>query len=975
MSALLAKTKLTPEAMGDAGTMRGLLQRMDAEGDGLHVQSHYTVAGSYQERVEKVNAAFRLWYREDDNYDYRYSSILAIDENEITFYTDSYYNGGIKYYVIPYAIDASGTVTLDKATINEADATIIVTKLAETTVVQSDAIPAEAVVGETVIDPAKDVVAPIPAVADATPTVPIATTPVIEPVVAEPVAVIEPVVETPVVAEPVAAVVAQAEVETEIDRLLQSADPKLLLQSRADDGVTGESYAKIVQAQTETINGKPHMVLDVIATRGDIENSQGQVYPTRVWAKQVARLNEQARAGKMTGKLEHQGDSGLETVAIVWQADSFRMEGNDLRAKAVVIQAGAGLTLEGFVNAGGNSDFSTVGYGSSKPEKWQGRDVQMIQDDFVCTRIDAVKFGSSFGSTTVGVSTETIPAPQTQSDPDPTAPLAQSEPISPTASIDTDPTTPETQMSQSTTTITPTPEERMQAQALKANLVQARTNMLTEARDSLDAKGVEMYEQALTEATDAASLMQAHDDWFPKLERNFPKADAPTGQTQGVTRAPSIWIQHDKAETAPKNTDELLDRLVQHLPTSYESGGQKDAEAAKEGLVEQSHMVSPRAACRRLLQSIAGKGKGRTELNALLALEQGRTDYAENMLSQSLATGSTTASGNVNPGGAPLSAPMIFSLVSRVFPQLIAGEIASIQPMDRPAGKIFFKDALRVYDGTNANDKRIDINTSAQPFDPNFSNNNTEGSFPALVRIRLSSIDVTAVEKKLAAQWTIEESQDLEAYHGLDAQAELVTAISEEIAIEKNMLVLNGMLAAATGTPYTYGTVAPAGWTQKDWNEEISTYINFMLIDLMTARHNPATHLVMGPKAYAFLSRIVKWTVSPLAQDMNNVPMIAGATYNQMVTLTNGVSLRIIVTSLWTGANSYKMLAIRRGPTWSETPYVWSPYKEYTTPPFINPADFSTMQGYMTRDAYTAVIPDSMAVLTVAPGQTGVALT
>src|SRR5690606_1387357 len=168
----------------------------------------------------------------------------------------------------------------------------------------------------------------------------------------------------------------------------------------------------------------------------------------------------------------------------------------------------------------------------------------------------------------------------------------------------------------------------------------------------------------------------------------------------------------------------------------------------------------------------------------LLALEQGKIAKAESILTQSLPTGATVAGGNVDPGGAPLSAPLIFPLIRRVFPMYIMNEIASIQPMDRPEGKIFYRDQLRTEDPAPGQTQRIDLNTSSNPFNSSYADNNVEGSAASIIKLSLQSVTVTAQTKKLAAAWSIEEMQDLRAYHGLDAAQELMNGTAREMAIE-----------------------------------------------------------------------------------------------------------------------------------------------------------------------------------------------
>jgi hypothetical protein len=52
------------------------------------------------------------------------------------------------------------------------------------------------------------------------------------------------------------------------------------------------------------------------------------------------------------------------------------------------------------------------------------------------------------------------------------------------------------------------------------------------------------------------------------------------------------------------------------------------------------------------------------------------------------------------------------------------------------------------------------------------------------IDIKVDSVSVTAITKKLKAKWTPELQQDINAYHNLDAEVELTSILSEQIALE-----------------------------------------------------------------------------------------------------------------------------------------------------------------------------------------------
>ena len=63
------------------------------------------------------------------------------------------------------------------------------------------------------------------------------------------------------------------------------------------------------------------------------------------------------------------------------------------------------------------------------------------------------------------------------------------------------------------------------------------------------------------------------------------------------------------------------------------------------------------------------------------------------------------------------------------------------------------------------------------------------------IDIKVDSISVTAVTKKLKAKWTPELGQDLNAYHNLDAEVELTSILSEQIALEIDREILKDLVA------------------------------------------------------------------------------------------------------------------------------------------------------------------------------------
>lgn len=170
--------------------------------------------------------------------------------------------------------------------------------------------------------------------------------------------------------------------------------------------------------------------------------------------------------------------------------------------------------------------------------------------------------------------------------------------------------------------------------------------------------------------------------------------------------------------------------------------------------------------------------------------------------------------------------PVLISLVRRAMPNLIAYDIAGVQPMTGPTGLIF---AMRSKYGT--------ANSTAEAFyneaDTDFSGagtmagttgtaatantgtgmstataealGTTGGQF-AEMAFSIEKVAVEAKSRALKAEYTTELAQDLKAVHGLDAETELANILSSEILVEINREVVRTIYSSAvTGAANTSG--------------------------------------------------------------------------------------------------------------------------------------------------------------------------
>jgi len=941
-------------------------------GDDVPVtQSHYHVDGSLEDFSSKVSSAFRLWKRTRDDSS-RWSYILGIFTDCILYYTSDWESDTYKYYMVDFSVNGD-TVTIDPESIEECGVKMVITALG---VDDDDSDPADdgaaeqAATGGTSMDKEQEKSKVLQAGDDVTNTDKTVASDALKSGEAEHSDDNPNVVEPKTAAETAGASVPDASGEATSSGEIEHSGDEGVSKAAGDNSTDGavktemgkeaagtkqqaiqslsvdshnESIAYVtVQSIEDKPDGSKLMKLQGIATRGDIVNGAGEVYPTKVWQDNMARMNKEAAAGKFIGKLEHPGkEQGLVDTAIKF--DKFWLQGADVWFDATVVPTEPyGKNLQALIEAGVQVDMSSRGYGTFQLQNWRGIERSVMQDGFICTAFDAVWKGASTGSGVKSVSyqSEQIPSEETQETMDKETKVQSAQ-------------------------------ERADSIRAADDLKRTKAALLGESK--LSDLGQKAYQSALDKATSLDDLFQVSDSILPHLQGTFPVEDA-TEVKQSETYSPRFYTKASQDEIAPKNVGEMFQRLVQDLPDTYEG-----IEATQNKKVP-NHFTSPKKACYQLMCNIAkernGSFSGRNAALGMLALEQGQTDRAEDILLQSLPTGATVAAAGADGDGAPLSNYLIFPLVRRVFPMYIMNLIAAIQPMDRPEGKIFYLDQYRV--DSEGSETRMDLNTSANPFNSSFADNATEGAASRLIRLRLASATVSAHTKKLGAAWSIEEMQDLRAYHGLDAAQELMGGVAREMALEWNKEVLDDMVAQATAAALTFGTVAPAtGFdSQKDWDEYIWVYLQKLDNAIFGQRNGPMTDIVAGMDAALALSKSMRgtFTIGGDGGDMGEA--YPGTTFYGKILAPNGSRYRVFKTNFWASGttNGSKIMGFRKGTEWSDTPYVWAPYTDYVTPLLTDPADFSQKQGLVSRAAKKVVVANAIGTLTVDSGGQGVVL-
>ena len=201
--------------------------------------------------------------------------------------------------------------------------------------------------------------------------------------------------------------------------------------------------------------------------------------------------------------------------------------------------------------------------------------------------------------------------------------------------------------------------------------------------------------------------------------------------------------------------------------------------------------------------------------------------------------------------------PVLISLIRRSMPNLVAYDLAGVQPMSGPTGLIFaMRSRFTSQSGTEAfynevdttfsgNDSNSDETAGFTDTPAGFGSASQQGSNPAILNpvgtaatpgynvgqglvtgdaenlgsgandhfnqmaFSIEKVTVTAKSRALKAEYSLELAQDLKAIHGLNAEAELANILSTEILAEINREVIRTIYKVAESGAQT--NVATAG--------------------------------------------------------------------------------------------------------------------------------------------------------------------
>jgi hypothetical protein len=268
-------------------------------------------------------------------------------------------------------------------------------------------------------------------------------------------------------------------------------------------------------------------------------------------------------------------------------------------------------------------------------------------------------------------------------------------------------------------------------------------------------------------------------------------------------------------------------------------------------------------------------------------------------------------------------------------------------------------------------------------FEENFpaaESQNVSGLDIPEINVQLRSETVSAKTRKLKAQWTPEFAQDLNAYHSIDAEAELTSILSEYISMEIDLEILDMLIknadtveawsakvaqdgsisgltnanttAGGTETPTVVTTTNASGvyYTKMSWFQTLGIKLQKVsnLIHQKTLRGG-ANFMVVSPKVSTILESIPGFAAdSPGDSDKYAMGVQKiGAINNRYTVYKNPYMTENVI------------LMGYKGSQFLETGAVFAPYIPLIMTPLVyDPVSFTPRKGIMTRYARKMVTSD-----------------
>ena len=237
------------------------------------------------------------------------------------------------------------------------------------------------------------------------------------------------------------------------------------------------------------------------------------------------------------------------------------------------------------------------------------------------------------------------------------------------------------------------------------------------------------------------------------------------------------------------------------------------------------------------------------------------------------------------------------------------------------------------------------------------------------VNLEMRSLPIVAKTRKLKAVWSPELAQDLNAYHSVDAEAELTSMLSDYIAMEIDLEILDMLISdaqtedywsASVGKTYDSATTSFVSetfyGTKFEWYQTLVAKIQKVSNEIhrLTLRGG-ANFVVVAPKVATILESLPGYVSQP--GDGGNDQFSMGISK-----IGQAAGRYTVYKNPYMTENS--ILVGFRGSNFLETGAVYSPYVPLITTPLVyDPSDFTPRKGVMTRYAKKMIRPEFYGII------------
>jgi hypothetical protein len=350
-----------------------------------------------------------------------------------------------------------------------------------------------------------------------------------------------------------------------------------------------------------------------------------------------------------------------------------------------------------------------------------------------------------------------------------------------------------------------------------------------------------------------------------------------------------------------------------------------------------------------LLEGLSGSARS----TMAVTLENTKSYLAE------AATAGASTSGNV----ATLNR-VILPVIRRVMPSVIANEIVGVQPMAGPVGQIHtlrvrYADAFSGSAGgnTTAGEEALSPFKVAEGYSGNVASADTagataanEGSAGNRLSIQILKQPVEAKTRKLSARWTFEAAQDANSMHGIDMEAEIMSALAQEITAEIDQEILRSLRGIAS-TDFSFDQTGVSGTATYVGDEHAALAVTMNRAANAIAqrtRRGAGNWAVVGTDA---LTAIQSASTSAFARTTEG--SFEAPVNQKMVGTLNG-AMKVYVDT-YQGTNDTVLVGYK-GSSEADAAAFYCPYIPLmSSGTVLDPDTFEPVVGFMTRYGYVAL--------------------